>query len=352
MTTIEYLKSLKKLDGIDWLGGARYKNMVISQHPAGYAAGFFWEVDGFGCAYDVIDELLSTGKCPRVRIHLMWKDQHDFNETDIKTCVQRVKEINPLVIKYPNVEFMISPACEHRMDLALATKFRNRVMKNANERCIYVNTPESSRFAIFDDAINELHHDHFVKTKGLNQFSFDGKECFDSIFTSYRKKAKKAGVITFFAWGFRCNGRWDEKDPTPRKDRTGWPEPKYCKSMVRLFGVKGKTSLPDKWLYKSHAENKNENLGREEKPVFVIPYKADKILLKAAGKEVYSFEYNGPYEHKPGFHSYREKDGPAIWGYEIADKVLQIKPTAICSVIVDKKKVGQINPVFREGSIS
>ena len=332
----------KKLFGIDYIGGAKYVSTLVRNHLEGWAAGFLWDIDGFGKANRAINRLAKSGKAPRIRVHLMWKDNHSFSERDISVCVQRAKELAKIIAKYPGIEWYVSPFLEPR-----------RPKKSVYERVIadtkavlptgvkmVASSLEGSKIK---GAITEMHHGGWKSNvSGETIFSFDGIECVDSDVEKWKKRAQSA--TTFYFWRYTFNGKFGPKDKRKRPQRTSYPSSKDILSVVPLAERKGKTRLPRGWIYKTHAESYHPSNPRSNKPVWIIGTKADRIELRAKGKVVAVAKYEKPYSHGSG-HIYRMSK----WGFEIAQDVLKLKRRANVNVFVAGKKQGRINPSFREG---
>ncbi len=62
--------------GLDHLGIAKYGKVARETQQDGLAIGAFGGV--FGNSLPAIDKILIKGKCPAVRIHLAWRDDHKF----------------------------------------------------------------------------------------------------------------------------------------------------------------------------------------------------------------------------------------------------------------------------------
>lgn len=329
--------------GLDYLGGAKYKDLIVKEHPEGFAAGIFLQVDGFGNALSTIDALLATGRCPRIRIQLIWKDDHIFGEADINEAVKRFRTLFPLIQKYKKVEFQISPWCEHRATFQLIDRLFKALTAICPTGVELVNTPDKTG-ALYPSLLNEF-HSHTEKPRSKNyQYSFDGRACVDADVESYKKNYSNAK--TFFFWDCRFNGRWEDNDKTPRPLRKGWPDSKHIDSVIALHKPKGKTKLPQNTIYKSHSENKGTGDPRAEKPVFITPIKSKEVLLRANnGQIVETLKYYGTFEG--GRHRYYSPS----WGYEIANKARRIQEgDPVVDVVIDGVKVGRINPAFRDGS--
>lgn len=343
------------LDGIEYIAGAKYPKIVIEHHPKGFACGFLYQVDGFGSAHKVINDLLSTGKCTVTRIHLSWKDSHSFNDADIAVVVKKAKKLNNLVKKYPNVKFYVSGWLEHRANLQLITKLKKEILKVMDPRVKYVNSFISGG-AYLPATINEVHHT-FSTPRGDYIYSWDGLEMMDSDVQKYNDTHKNA--LIRFRWGGRTNCKLEYDDTTKRPDRTmeACPDEKYLRSIIAYSEprkIAKKKEIPRDWIYKSHGEAEFDRngklLSRSEKPVWIIPVKASNVTLKAKKKVMAIFDYEKPYSDKPGYHVYRTKYNP-LYGYEIAEKICKLKKKANANVWLGKKRYRKvINPIYRDGS--
>lgn len=325
----------KMILGLDYLGGAKYKDLILREHPDGWAAGFF--AQAFGDALPTVDALLATGRCPLVRVHLLWSDTHSFGDKDIAAITKEAKRYEVIAKKYPNVKVELSPFCEH--SIRNPDKYLDIVKANAPS-CTPVNTPMNG--ALSTKYKNETHGSHANPKPGKFNFSWDGQSCVDTDVEAIKARLAKAEV--FFFWEARFNGKWEDNDKTPRPQRKGWPDSKLIDSVIALHKSKGKTSLPKRWLYKSHSENKGTGDGRAEKPVLICPVKAKEVLLRCKnGQVVQSLKYYGTYTDGR-FRYYGQE-----WGYEIANKAVRIQSSPLVDVVANGKVVGVVNAAFRDG---
>lgn len=319
--------------GLDLLGLAKYPKVAKNNFPEGFALGVF--SDTFGDSRPAVDGILDTGKCPRVRIHLMWKDAHSYTRSDFPSIVKEARKWLPVVAKHPRIEFVFSGACEHLLNAPDANELRNRVLEvfATNPKISYANTPMQGG-ADIQFAINERHGSKAQSRGNFENFSFDGSACVDSDVEKIKKEFRSAQ--TFFFWEPRFNGRWEDNDKTPRPDRKGWPDGKLIRSVIALSGACGDVSLPPKWLYKSHSENNGDGSSRAEKPVMISPLVVSDISLREGPRTVGILKYYGPYSGG-GFRYYAK-----TWGYEIATQPVEVWAAG--------KRHGTINPAFRCGS--
>ena len=326
---------------IDFLGGARYPKTVLAEHPRSFGFGIFAEVDGFGKAYDLIDKVAALG-VPFIRVQMIWKDDHNFGASELKTLEQRCKLLLPIIKKHSGVKWYISPCCEHNLDEKKFQPFANVVIKYFGGLASVVNSPNNKRGFVSKDFINEYHHEEKPRAGGRYALSFDGANCVDSDITKYKSNYKDSEY--FFLWNSQCNGRRNLEDKTPRKDRKYWPVAKQIDSWIWLAKDKGNPKLPAKWLLKSHSDQHTvPPSGKDQKPVWIVPVKAKSIVVKASnGQVIDEARYFGTFQGG-GFRYYHSQ-----WGFELAQKAIRIQGSPVCDVFVNNKKVGSINLAFRE----
>ena len=326
--------------GLDQLGAAKYADLVVREHPENFAFGCFY--DTFGNALSVIERVAQTGRCPLIRVQLMWDDNHNFTVDDIQTAARKAQNIQKLAVKYPSVKFQVSPFCEHRLRLPFLNNLAAKI-KVAAPACEYVNSPIPGG-DIMPEEVNEFHG---VEKKPRRckkyQFSFDGTSAEDSDVEAYKANYKDAKA--FFLWSPRFNGRWEDNDKTPRPQRKGWPDSNFIDSIIYLSHPRGSCKLAANHLLKSHSENKGNGDPRAEKPVYICPVKARSIELVASnGQVVASLRYFGTYTD--GRFRYYASE----MGYQIAEKCKRIQGDPLTQVRINGKIFGIVNCGFRFGS--
>lgn len=321
---------------VDYLGGAKYAKVILANHPSIFGAGIFARVDGFGDGIPVAEALAKKG-VPRIRIHCMWKDNHDFKRTDFPAIVKEAKRVEVLARKYPAVEFRVSGACEHKLDRVTAQDLAS-VCKKAAPSCIYVNTPMTGG-AILVGEVNEIHGKiNAPKDIPRMDFSFDGTSAVDSDVTTYKKNYRNAE--TFYFWIPQLNGRRTTTDTTPRPSRKAYPTKEVLRMVYALAEDEGATSLPSKYLYKSASEQTNHDTAadtRGNRPVIIIPQKADFVdFVTPSGKVVARAKYFGTFKNQYRYYC-------PMFGYQIT------KLSQLCHLRVGNKVLGLVNPSFRAG---
>lgn len=333
--------------GLDHLGGARYADLAAREHPVGWAFGTFWNVDGFGKSEELIKRVAREGRAPIIRVQGIWRDDHNttpFNEADKVRAVKIAQRLEAIAKQNGNVEFRYSPFTEHKNSPEFM-RDAFRLIKRAAPSLVLVNNPNHDCRTIIDEVINEFHGKETKPRKcKRHQFSYDGTACEDSDVEGYKKAYKETEV--FFLWSPRFNGNWETGIKfVPRKDRKGWPDSNLIDSIIYLASNRGECQLEKDFLYKSHSENKGARDPRAEKPVFIIPINSMKIELVARTGQVVDILYYYD-KYLDGRHRYYAKN----WGYQIAEKSKRIQGDPMCSIRVNGKFYGLINPGFRFGA--
>lgn len=338
---------MPKYFGNDYLGGAKYGKAIIEAHPKGFAAGFFTNVDGFGDSLPVVSRLLDTGRCPCIRLHLCWDDNHQYADK-FERIRKEAKRVAPLIKKYPHIAWYISGACEHLLNKAQAEKLANLVLAELPPGVIYVNTGHAM-IDVAENKINEVHLDDngaLKAPKGRYNFSYDGQPCTDfRPLNCQQIKDRFANSEIFFFWDARFNGNWEWGIKVPRPQRKGWADARFITSVSFLGSDMGKCKLQKNTLGKSHSENKGTGDPRAEKPVFITPVAAKELSLFAAGVKVATLPYYAPYLNNT--RRYYAKD----WGFQIAMKAMKLSGSGLCEVRANKKVIGYWNPAFRFGEL-
>ena len=322
--------------GIDQLGGAKYRDVIVRSHPDGFALGIFTQKEIFGDGYPVVDAALRVRKIPLVRYNLRWSDSHSFSRSDFPRILAEAKRGLPVVNKYPNVECQFSGATEHQLNQRDAQALADAVLAVIPERCIYVNNPWTGRGAFIPTTnriINEVHGKEARRPNigGKYNFSFDGNDAFDVDVTPIKNRLPDSEV--FFFWTSQNNGRRNAGDSTPRPKRTFWPTDKLLKAMAYLATEQGAVSLPKNYLIKPKSDQHFvPPAPRELKPVFIFPNKSERIVLRCLGK-IYTSSKGEP------FVDGRRRYYFPNFGYEMGGP---------CEVF-QGNKVGTANPGFRQG---
>lgn len=334
--------------GLANLGGARYRKLVKQTHVPGWAQAIFFDVPGFGPALPLIQDLGELGTCPRMTIPLLWSDSHKFSDEDIPEILRRARLLKREAIsKFPHVDFRVSGPWEHQLSVRSAKEFRKRVIDELGDcsNAQYVNNP-SPGGSFLGGTLNECHGAYYSRPiDGRYDFNFDGTDAANADIAHYRQEYK--GAETFYFWIPQFNGKKTTKDTTPRKDRQAWPTAPMIESVTWFATKIGKVNLPDRWIYKVHAEQSHpvtEKDGDAGKPMIICPIRTDAVRLETkAGKLIARAMYRSPYEGAIGGYRYYFND----YGFRFAEKATRIQGFPRCKVVVDGKAYGNVNPSFR-----
>lgn len=335
--------------GIDYLGGAKYGKVILDEHPQGWAAGFFSNT--FGDCLPVVSSLVRTGRCPRIRLHLMWKDDHRFSESDIPAIVKEAKRVLPVVKANPQIEWRISPCCEHNLPYGTIRKIFDAIVPVFGTLVVYVNSPMGG--ALEPTCVNEFHGNK-AQPKGQRvDFSFDGNTAFDCDVEAL--KARFSSAETFYFWYAGCNGKLNDADKTPRPQREAYPTSKYIDSLIYLHNGCGSVNIPSDWILKSHSDrHETPPEARAGHPLIIAPASAGNVItFKAMNSSQViatcrkSDKYNEKRPGKPPRYIYRVNDD---WGYLLSEKAKRISDDTRVEIYCGNKKVGICNLAFRGGS--
>lgn len=332
---------------IGYLGcrGKEYIQRVIKHHKKGLGIGILIEADGWESGFKALRELCKSGITDFYRVHLKWYDSHIFGTKDIPELKQLWEKLDKIAADYPEITFYCSPMLEHKLSLRTAVQIMEAMPKTKN--LVYVNCYIAGGSAI-PHAVNEIHHS-LNKLIGDYGHSFDGLSCLDADIMKFREVHESAIFEEYWDWVF--NRKYSKKDKTLRQDRELIPPAVLIESICELAtATKGKTFLPTGWMFKPFAEAypaspKNHAIPspRSWKMVIECPVKAEKIELKVKGKAIDVFDFD-KFSDERNRYTYRS----ANYGLILYKEILKLKSDAIANVWINGKKIGQINPIFRE----
>jgi hypothetical protein len=314
--------------GIDYLASACYPEVVLKSHPKGWAFGAF--ASTFGNVFPLVKKLLKTGRCPEIRIHGVWADDHKYKPTQhwpmIRRAFSRCKVIKRA---HPDVEVQFSPFCEHTMDLETVKRLHGALEVMGLGGVVLVNSVWTG--ALLPRGFNEVHGDKVKAPDTRYNFSFDGADAFAENVEEI--KAKMADASTFYFWSPHLNLKYKLDDSTPRPQRKYKPTAKHIKALSFLANNRGDTYLEKGWLLKPLADDHGKSDPKSNKVVVIGPELHKEILV---GREV--LECFGPFEGG-GFRYYADK-----WGFEIVEEQGIELPLR-----AGGRKIGTVNPAFRCG---
>ena len=326
--------------GLDYLGGAKFGNLIVREHPEGWAAGFF--ANTFGNAWPVIEKLIQTGRCPEVRVHAIWEDNHTYRpDRHDKIIMQELSRANSLKAKYPHIEVQFSPFCEHNIKGAALVRLFQK-LEERNRGCTLVNSIWQGDK--YPKAITEIHGSKPNNPGTPYNWSSDGESAVDIDIESL--KSKHASAETFYFWIPQFNLKKKAADSTPRPLRKAKPTGQGIDSVIYLATNKGDVSLDRKHIWKSHADQHDvPPEPRALKPVFITPAKCPRIELVASNGQVVARSGLGSPFSGGGYRYYFDQ-----FGYQISEKAKRIQGHAILKIKAGSKILGTINAAFRGGS--
>lgn len=348
--------------GLDLLGLARYGKVAVDEFPQGFALGAFSGLDGFGDALPFVKQILDSGRCPRVRLHLYWSDlpghapERDYLQKIEKEAIRVGKFLSAYAAKY---DCQVSAYCELPKGVD-GKKCQEVTMKHMPQGVTYVHSYDyglGGRPLYLPGIINEVHGSTRDVPKGRFNFSYDGEDVFDTEVTAVKNKFVLAD--TFFVWAKWNNGNisFKPEDKKPRKNRVAWPISRQIDAQILQARDLSGSRMPSDWTCKPVSDQHTAPpKGKDCKPVIITPVKVkpSKLELRAANGQVI--------DTAPYFDTFNEKlpngkPGKIIgyryyfsdWGYLLAEKAKRIQGHYRCEVFADGKRVGTWVPATRAG---
>lgn len=266
--------------GADYLGGIKFKDAAVRAHPQGWAAGTFLHT--FGNAIPLIESLCATGKVKDFVIHLAKFDYAHAYPIDrlMPGILYDARQLNAVANKYPNVDFLLSPFCEHNHDAKKMTEVFTQLRRVA-PNCNFVNSIWKGQ--IVPGVITEVHVGETLPRapRGEYTVSFDG--CPNMTLVDMNKVLKNFATARHIRWwDFRMNGIYpDEAEDKnngqriPIEKRSTWPDEHYLRGHNAIMGPReGTVTWPENALWKSFAEDTGTKDGKANKAMCIIPSNA------------------------------------------------------------------------------
>lgn len=193
--------------GIDYILGGMYRKAILKAHPPGWMAGFLWKASWIPSSKKVIRQLCASGKCPRMRISLVWDDNHTFKKKHVRLVKKRAKALRKIIFDYPQIYFYVQPFLEpHHVDDDV-NRAAIKALKNILPADVVIVTGDGF------GGRGIIHEGHHAGYRGQQIFSFDGLDCMESNVQTWKHRAKDAYI--FFLWRRECNGN----PPGPKRSR-------------------------------------------------------------------------------------------------------------------------------------
>jgi hypothetical protein len=262
----------------------------------------------FGDPLPCIEKAIKQGGITDVQVDLIdatcWRNRKcGFlapKPDDLTAIYRRARRVNELAVKYPAVQFWISPALEHDIKLESILREMFSIARRGCPTCEMINSPFKG---LTIPGIPNERHGNRVKSFSVSN---DGESLFDSNSVSYRKN----GEVFVFAWWNRLNLRFTgEKtwiDPLERKCRPTLDEFKQAyllfqepeaKPVGMPPGCKSVRGVRAPEIAKVNSEDFCSNDPRSGKFVFISRIRDSKISVihPSTGAEVGCLKYYGPY---------------------------------------------------------
>lgn len=201
--------------GLDYLGGARYPDVIRRYHPKGRAAGGF--ARAFGDFFLVAKDLSDRSAAPVIRMQLVWDGSHVYGDDCLRQAIREAKRYDKLS-GYARIQ--LSPFCEHNHKNP--DRFLDAVHEAAPS-CEIINTPWKGAWS--KRYKNETHS--LAKSSAAHNFSWDGADCLIGGYV-----APPSEIL--FLWTPACNGKRDASDTTPIAQRKAWPTRETINRLRRL----------------------------------------------------------------------------------------------------------------------
>lgn len=136
---------------------------------------------------------------PGIRAHMIWKDNHDFEQADIKPAKKKLKKrLVPLKEDYPGIKVFGSPWLENRAGKILINGCFAACEKVLPKSIKLVNSGST----FMEGYINEVHHGAGKPPPMF--FSMDGEDMRTHDIRKYKNVYKNAKCV--FGWTQQCNG--------------------------------------------------------------------------------------------------------------------------------------------------
>lgn len=307
--------------GLDLLGAAKYASTALKSFPRGLACGVF--AQEFGDALPFVKALAATGKAPIIRVQLLWGgNSHSYGDKNIPALVREAKRYERL-------------KTQCKIELSWATEHRNSnpdkycdIVQNAAPSCVVVNNPQEGMGAFSRRYKNEVHTGRPPPWGAFN-YSADGQSSADADNDADAQKYGAAEVLFLWVWQFNCHFNSEDKTRNTR------PTGELITAVSKLAGTRGAVSLPPKWLWKSFAEQSDEDGdSRSNKPVCITPINVPFLELVKNGRVIGRLP-----KYKDKFIDGRNRYYLEKWGWKVSQGIVDLRANG--------KKVGTVNPGFR-----
>jgi hypothetical protein len=346
--------------GLDYKAIGNFEKVVLQEHPNGWAAGGFSNLNGFKPGLNAIRHLLDTGRCPMFRYDLTWSDNNHVYDKSFRRIVEaRAKEIKPIVFSHPNIKHFANPVTEHKLKERDWSVFADIVEQVLGQSVEIVNVPMAGSGFVSLKYLNEYHGaEKAPRRGGRYAFSADGTSLHDllvgKLFRNY------SDAVYLLGWISQFNGNRKVGESDPRNKRIYWPTNKQIDALIYpmihedgsgviLKGCTGKSSG-------DQAANHKVPEGKDCKPVFLAPLSAklspQNIILKAInGQTIATSQPRKSWDDEKlrkqiGWRWYFNE-----WGMDISEKARRIQNgNGGCIITANGRNIGVWDVAFRAGN--
>lgn len=348
--------------GLDTLGLAGFESRLVAREiPDRWCVGSFgtrvFPVVKGVLRPDPIREVrlaLLTGRVPLFRLQALWEDDHNFTQREhLSLLKDELTKWKPLFTEFNNrVAMCVSPLCEHNLSDRELSPFLD-VCRSVLPTAHVVSSPNKNvRISSIAGVINEIHGTGRKDPGGRYFFSYDGDPCVDADVEADKRAHARAEV--FFWWISQFNGKRKKDDDTKRQDRTKFPRgnlgSKYIDSVIYLTRSKGATKLPKNYLWKSHGDQPEKGDDRAGEVVLIAPGSVSEMTIRASNGQIVAKASRGDvYKHDTGsLKGRRNLYRFGEFGFILAEKAVRIQKSPLCELWAGSKKIGVVNPAFRD----
>lgn len=287
---------------------------------------------------------------------LLWDDNHNYGDKDIKGLERIVPLYDKLSVSYPETKIELVTFTEHNITKGV-DKYHD-IVKALAPKCEVVNNPWQGAFS--KKFKNEVHGDKAYPNFGRFSYSVDGgyrdptpqypndyAEIVDVDSQAIKDALEKTGRCDiFWLWVSRFNLRWRSRDLRSRLLRIkdpAKPTKKLISSVYFLSTERGPVKVASGVTGKSHAENhgpdKNGQPDRKgDKLLIIAPVKVPSLTLKRGQSVIATLPFFDIFDGG-GYRYYWTK-----LAYEATEKGVPL------TIWAGNKKLGTFNPGFRAGT--
>lgn len=351
---------IKGIKGIDYKAIGNFERVVLDEHPNGWGAGGFVDLDGFKRSTGSIARLLDTGRCPLFRYDLSWSDKNHVYDSSFRRIVNdRARKVKPIVQAHPNILHFVNPVTEHKLKEKEWLVFADIVEQVLGSSVEIVNVPMVGSGFVSAKYLNEYHGAEKRPRKG-------GRFCFSGDGTSFHDLfirelyANYANAVYILGWIPQLNGNRKVGESDPRAKRIYWPTSKQIDALIYpMINNDESGAIPKGCIGKSsgdQAKGHKVPIDKDCKPVFLAALSsritakrltavAENGQVVATSRERMSWDDERTKKHL-GYRWYFNE-----WGMDISAKARRIQNgKGALKIVADGKQIALWDLAFRAGT--